>query len=142
MLSCFCYREMKGNSTLLHGFPLNFLLRFYTHGKQQGRTIDFFKNEGVSKDAFKYHSTELQDLRVRYLSSVHIRVPSSACGPHACTCYPHPQQDKTFRNSNMPHSSSASATITKTHLHLYFPPFVSNQMHTGNDWSDMNLIRG
>ena len=43
---------------------------------------------------------------------------------------------------NMPHSSLASAIIKKTHLHLYFPPFVSNQMHTGNDWSDMNLIRG
>lgn len=43
---------------------------------------------------------------------------------------------------NMPHSSLASAIITETHLHLYFPPFVSNQMHTGNDWSDMNLIRG
>jgi len=43
---------------------------------------------------------------------------------------------------NMPHSTLFSAIITETHLHLYFPPFVSNEMHIGNDWSDMNLIRG
>lgn len=71
-------------------------------------------------------------------------MPSSACSPHACTCYSPSRQDKTFETPDptMPHSSLVSATITETCLHLYFLPFVSNQMHAGSDWSDMNLIRG
>lgn len=43
-------------------------------------------------------------------------------------------------DSNTPHSNLASVIITETHLHLYFPSYVSNQMHRGKDWSDMNLI--
>lgn len=64
---------------------------------------------------------------------------------HVQPRYPHSQHRIKLSETpdpSMPHSSLARAIITETHLHLYFPAFVSNQMHTGNNWSDMNLIRG
>lgn len=39
-------------------------------------------------------STTLQSCRIcvsQVLPRFHVRMPSSACGPHACTCYPHSQ---------------------------------------------------
>lgn len=132
-----------------HYPPLLIPLKFssvvlYTQGSNRAEQLIPFKNEGASKDAFKYHTAERQDLCVRCLPSFHIKVPSLACGPHACTCYPHSQQNKTSEtpDPNMPRSSLANAIVTETHLHLYFPPFISNQMQTGNNLSDMNLIRG
>lgn len=140
MLPRLCYWDVKGNITFPHRLPLHFLLQSCTHEKQ-GKTTDSFQNEGVAEDAFKHHGTELNGLCVRYLLSFPSRVSSTACGPPACMHMLSSFSTGETPDPNMPPSSLATAVITGTHLRLYFPPFVSNRMHLGNDWSDMNLIR-
>lgn len=124
--------------------PFFFFFPAVLHTWEAIKQDNSFKNEWLFKDASQYPGTELQD-PVSYHPSFHIRVFSSACGPRAVPCNAlsqHRTQPSETPDPNVPHSSLARVIITETHLHLYFPPFVSNQMPTGNNWSDMNLVRG